>query len=259
MEYRDAKKRLEAAYALFADPDISVEKLNSIRALVKGVHSGIDEKLEQCNDAFSRIEKLQEGELVELSAEHLPEKTEEEKKRKKVLLLFIKYWKDLKGEVERVRQEFNAQSSEHNIPQQKSLGKKIFSKIKGPFGIITIAAIGIAATLQATSVQITIKNNGCGTIIPPASLPIPLPGISLPKDPIPNNGSGVLVFPALTVSIDGTKSGILTLGAFKYTSTFEIPNNIRDVTLNGESLLKKNTKVRLGDRKDHTLTFVCSK
>ncbi len=257
MEYHNAKKRLEAVHALFVGSTTSTEKLGSIRALIKGVHSGLDDKLKQCEEAFTRLEKMMNAEIIELSAEHLPESTDEEKKRKKALLFFIKSWKDLQSEVTRVQNELNAANNGQNTSQKRSLGNRIFSSMKGPFGIITIAAVGAALVLQATSVRLTIKNNGCGTMMPLASLPIPLPGLSLPKDPIPSNGSAVATLPALTVAIDGTKAGVIHFQALKLALSFEIPSDIRDVTLDGASLLKKKTEVHLSDRKEHELMFSC--
>ena len=258
MEYSDAKKRLEAAHALFLGSSTSKEKLSSVRALVQGAHPSIDEKLKKCDDAFSYLEKFGNVELIELSADHLPENTEDEKKRKKAILLYIKFWKDLQSEIARVGAEFNAPDSGQNAIQKQSFWKKIFSAAKGPFGIITIVGVGAAVVLQATSVRLVIKNNGCGTMTP-ASLPIPLPGLSLPKDPIQNGGSAVATLPRITVSIDSTKPGTIHFSALKLSMSFEIPSNISDVTLNGESLLKKKLEIRLSDRKEHALIFSCKK
>jgi hypothetical protein len=84
--------------------------------------------------------------VIELSAEHLPERNEKEKKRKKALLLLIQSWTQLKNEVERVRAELG------QTPQNNSLGEnavhtgKIIKFAKGPFGIITLAAVIIVAS-----------------------------------------------------------------------------------------------------------------
>lgn len=257
MDYADAKRRLEATQSLFSGSTTSLEKLSAIRDLVRGLHKGIDEKLAQCEEAFSHIDKVASGDIVELSADHLPETTEEEKKRKKALLVFIRFWKDLQSEIARVQIELYTADATQSSASNVSVWKKILGAAKGPMGITTIVAVGIAIALQATSVHMTIRNNGCGTMTP-GSLPIPLPGLSLPKDPIPNNSSAVATLPALTVSIDGTKSGMLYLQALKYMNiSFQIPSDIRSVTLDGASLLKKNTEVKLGDRKEHEIVFNC--
>jgi hypothetical protein len=225
--------------------------------LVGGVHAGIDAKLKQCDEAFSHLDKLDRGEYTELAADRLPEDTEDQKKRKKALLLLIRFWKDLQGEIARVEAEMYAsEASGQNALQKPSVWRKIFGAAKGPLGIITIVAVGAAVVLQATSVNMTIKNQGCEPMMPGA-LPIPLPGLQLPKEPIADGGSAVAVLPAVTVTIDGTQSGFLYLGALKLKLSFQIPTDIKDVMLNGQSLLKKTTTVALGDQKQHEIIFKC--
>lgn len=257
MNYKDARKRLEAAHALFVGDTTSREKFRAVRELVGGVHASIDARLKACDEAFSHIDNLDNGEYTELAVEHLPEDTEDRKKRKKALLLLIRFWKDLQGEISRVQAELYAsEMSDQNAPQKPSVWRKIFGAAKGPAGIITIVAVGAAVALQATSVSMTIKNNGCGPMILGA-LPIPLPGLQLPKESIASGGSAVATLLAVTVIIDGTQSGFLYLRALKLELSFQIPNNIKDVTLNGQSLLKKTTEAKLGAQKNHEIVFVC--
>ncbi|MEK7649859.1 MAG: hypothetical protein AAB367_02790 [Patescibacteria group bacterium] len=255
MKYKDAKARLEAAHALFVGDTTSRQKMSSARELIRGIHPRLDERLKAADDAFSQYEKIDNSEYIELSAEHLPENTEDQKKRKKALLLLIRFWKDLGSEIKRVEAELNTPGGEHAL-SQKSFWGKIFAAAKGPMGIITIVAVGAAVTLQATSVNMTIKNQGCGPMIP-GSLPIPLPGLQLPKEPIESGQSAVAVLPAVTVTIDGTQSGFLYLSALKLNLSFQIPTGIKDVTFNGQSLLKKTTEVTLGDQKNHEIIFAC--
>ncbi|MEK7631073.1 MAG: hypothetical protein AAB417_03545 [Patescibacteria group bacterium] len=256
MDYKDAKKRLEAAHALFVGDTTSREKFSAVRDLVGGMHAGIDEKLKACDEAFSHLDKLDNGEYSELAAEHLPDDTEDRKGRKRALLLLIQFWKNLRSEISRVEAELYANEIGQKVPNQKSVWSKIFGAAKGPFGLITIVAVGAAVVLQATSVSMTIKNNGCGPMIP-GSLPIPLPGLKLPGEPIASGGSAVATLPAVTVTIDGTQPGAIYLRALKLDLSFQIPNNIKDVTLNGQTLLKKTTQVALGAQKNHEIVFVC--
>jgi len=256
MKYKDAKARLEAAHALFVGDTTSREKISSARKLIRGIHPRLDERLKAADDAFSQYEKLDNGEYIELSAEHLPEDTEDQKKRKKALLLFIRFWKDLQGEISRVEAELYAAEINNGTVDKTSFLKKVFGAAKGPVGIVTIVAVGAAIVLQATSVHMTIKNNGCGTMTP-ASLPIPLPGLSLPKESIVSGGSAVARLPAVTVTVDGTQSGFLYLSALKLDLSFQIPPDIKDVTLNGQSLLKKTTEIALANQKNHEIVFSC--
>src|SRR5690348_3584994 len=93
----DAHERLMSAFQLLQSPSISVSTFEQIRTLIKGIHSGIDEKLELCSKALSNIQKIQAGDIITLSAESLPQESEEQKKRKKIILFFITNIKDLQS------------------------------------------------------------------------------------------------------------------------------------------------------------------
>lgn len=134
-----------AAHRLLTEETTSREKFEAVRALIKGINPQIDKLLAESSKAISNLEKFQKGDFVQLSAESLPEETEEEKKRKRAVLLFIKSWKDLQSEVERVRSEFGKER-ETPSEQASSIGR-IVSLAKGPFGIITLAAVVIVGTM----------------------------------------------------------------------------------------------------------------
>lgn len=155
MDSKDFQKRFEEAYKLLTQETTNREKFESVRELIKGFNPKVDLALEKVSSALSDVEKLEKGELIELGAENLPENTEEEKKKKKAIMTLIRFWKDLTLEVERVKQEL-----QENKGTEKE-GKKIesFSRIakfaKGPFGIITIAAVVIAAVVGVLGLQKT--------------------------------------------------------------------------------------------------------
>ena len=141
----DAKKRFVAASKLIGADAASIEKFEAVRDLIKGLNPRADRLLEKCSETISKVEKLQKSEVVDLTAEALPENTEEEKRRKKAILLFIRSWKELEGEIERIRTEFES-GQESGAEQAISLAK-IAAFAKGPFGILTIAAVLIAGAL----------------------------------------------------------------------------------------------------------------
>lgn len=141
MENKDIKTRILAANKLLTEETTTREKFEAIRALIKGINPRLDKTLEASSKALSDLEKVQKGDFVQLSAEALPEETEEEKKRKRAILLFIKSWKDLQSEVERVRMELGKEGQ--TPAEQVSSMARIISLVKGPFGIITIAAVVI--------------------------------------------------------------------------------------------------------------------
>ncbi len=136
---QDIKKRLIAAYELLSEESTSLKKFENIRILIKGVNPNLDKRLDEASLLLSSFQKIQKGEIIELTAENIPEKTEGEKKRKKTLLLLIKVWKDLKNEVERLKIEFEKMKKKDQNKVESA--EKIIAKAKGPFGIITITAI----------------------------------------------------------------------------------------------------------------------
>lgn len=258
MNAREARKRLQAAQVLLLEPSTTREKFSAIRRLVEGINPTLDATLARYDQELLTLSKVLGGEVIHLAADNLPEDTEDEKKRKRYLLLFIKGWKDLKGEVARMERELSAAEGAETGVEKTSTFGKIFNLAKGPFGIVTIIAVAAVVTMKATSVELLIQNNGCGTIQATGSIPLSLPGLKLPKDPIPSGASGTAVLPGLTVDVDGTTPGALSFKTLNFSMAFELPNNIDDVTMNGSSLLGKKTEVKLSERDKHTLALICS-
>lgn len=151
MDVLDTKKRFLAAYKLLSEQSTTFDKFESVKNLIYGFNPKVDKILNSCSETLSKIEKLQRGEVIELTAEHLPQQTDEDKKRKRLLLLFIRSWKDLKSEIERIRTELD--SGEHkSLEQRVQMGAKIISFAKGPFGMVTIVAL-VALILVGTFSQ----------------------------------------------------------------------------------------------------------
>ncbi len=143
MQINKQREKIEAAEKLLNTDSTSIEKLNSATTLLKGINPKIDNLLESCSKALASIEKIQTSQIVELTTENLQENTEEEKRRKKRFLLFLKYWRELNSEVERVKTELEKTDNQVKIKSST----KIITFAKGPFGIITLAAILIAGFL----------------------------------------------------------------------------------------------------------------
>lgn len=253
MDYADTKKRLNAAYSLLSESTTTLEKVRSLKSLISGINPKLDAKWAELDRYISTIEHIESGEVIDLAVQSLPETTEEQKKRKKALILFFKYWNDLKSEVERVQKEFDSQKQSG---QGGSMWARIFSASKGPLAVVTIIAIGVVA-LSATSVNITIQNNGCSTLHANSKVPISLPGLALPSNPIPSGGSATVTIPPLPITIDGTSGQALTLSSLKMNFTIQLSKSIRDVTLDGVSLIGKTTNIQLADSKSHVLVLDC--
>lgn len=138
MNYRNVKSKVFAAEKLLNAQTTTFDKFRSIQELLKDVHPDLDASLTKVRVYIDKIEKIQKGQIIELSAEHLPEETEEQKKRKKLLLFLIRSWKDLQSEVKRVEHEAE-------VGQGQRATIKILSAVKGPFGLITLAAVLVVA------------------------------------------------------------------------------------------------------------------
>lgn len=141
----NAKEKVLAAYRLLEEDSTTKEKFESITTLLKGINPKIDQALARVSKAGGDLEKIEKGEVIELTLENIPAESEEEKKRKKRLLLFIRFWKDLKSEVERVKLELER----GNQTGKQDMGK-ITAFAKGPFGIFTILAVIVVGALIFT-------------------------------------------------------------------------------------------------------------
>lgn len=258
VDYMDIKKRLTAATAIFNDASTPKEKLNSMRIILKGMHPELESHLMRAENELGKVEKVLGSELLSLSAEAMPEGTEEEKKRKKAVLGFFTLFSQLKKEITRVEQEFDAAESAQASGNPKGPWEGVFHTVKGPMGIVTIIAAAVVVTLHTTAVDVVIQNKGCSVIESPASFSITFPGVSLPDVSIPDGESAVAAIPPVPVTIDGTTPGILNISAVGFSGTYTIANRVSDIQLDGASLLGVKTEADLLKSKEHTLAFVCS-
>jgi hypothetical protein len=137
----DQRKRLEAAYKLLDEQTTTIDKFQSVSALVEGINPKIDKNLQEISKILSKIKQIQKGEVIDVTAENLPEDTQEKKKRKKFLLLLLKNWKALKGEIKRVQKEYDQMNDEVKSSQKADNVGRIVSFAKGPFGVITLIAV----------------------------------------------------------------------------------------------------------------------
>lgn len=158
-----AVSRYQEALKLLTQETTSIEKFESIKTILAGQNEKLDRILENCTGALLKIDNLAKGDVISLVADAIPAKSEEEKRRKKAILLFIKYTKELKTEVERI----NTQLGQKNTNQTGNFAK-IFALAKGPLGIITILALLIALALVAAR-SVNTKSNVATNLTPQPS------------------------------------------------------------------------------------------
>lgn len=261
------KEKIDAALQLLLDTNTSAAKFEKIRILIKGINPGIDKALESCSKGIKTLKRLQAGDVIELTATNLPEGTGKQKKRKKVLLLLISSWKNLKGEVARIQKLINEQNADGKVTSQENMATigKIAATSKGPFGLITALAVivvGVGAALaylNSSIVNITIKNQGCSTIVPMVKLPVSIPGIKLPTENIPNGGQAIASVPAITVNVDGTKKGFVFISALTFSMEYNLGGSNTDLIFDSQSLVGKSTTINLATSKNHELILRCRK
>lgn len=249
---KELKRRTEAAMVILNEGSTTLEKVRSVAGLLKGVNKKLDTILLTCETQCAHIELATQGAVVELALESMPEDTEEQKKRKKTLLIFIKSWGELKSEVSRLQTELDMG---HSV-SDPSFFAKALSAAKGPFAIITLLALGVVA-LSQVGADIVVANDGCPTLVA-SGVSVSIPGLRLPSTPITAGGAETVTIPALTLTIDGRTPQVLIISSLLFTFDFTLSSAVTDVTFDGASLLGTVTELNLGREESHTLTVKCS-
>lgn len=260
------REKIDAAIELLMGETTTVAKFEKIRTLVKGINPKIDTTLESCSKVIKKLKKISKAEVIELTTEALPEDTKEQKERKKVLLLLIGLWKDLRSEIKRIKDihQSSHTSDKPSFNTQVTAFGKVIALAKGPFGLITGAAIvivgaGIILNNLNVTTDIIIKNQGCAPISPVAKLPISIPGIKLPKEIIPNGSSGQATVPSISVVIDGSQKRLIKLTLLGISMNFDLQNENISLLFDNQSLIGKRTEIDLGKSKTHELVVKCTK
>lgn len=122
-------------------------------------------------------------------------------------------------------------------------------------GAVVAAGAGVYY-LSSNAVELTVTNRGCAPLTVAGNMPVSLPGVSLPGKPIPSGSSETFKLPPLSATVDATTRGTITLSTLGSTVTFQLDPGI-GVTLNGESLIGKQTTVNLGERPKHEVVVSC--
>lgn len=204
---------------------------------------------------------LESGNFIDITGDLLPEETEEEKERKKKFFLFVRLWRDLESEVKRLQSEFNQFNQPRNKPtHQVNILSRVVSLAKGPLGLTTAAAtliVGGLILLKSVAVEVVIFNRGCDTISPALSVPVNLPGFSLPSRPILSGQSGLATVPPLTVEVDNQQNGNWQVAAYGLKFSFAVPGGV-EVSFDGRNLSSQKSALNLGSVKKHELVIQCS-
>lgn len=261
MKHPDTRNRLVAAEKLLRERQVSRQSFEAIRTLIKGINPQLDQVLNKTSPVLKKADQLYHQKVIDLTLEALPGKTKEAKRRQKLLLLLLKYWKQLRQEVKRVESllEKQQQSDADSLADKTATGSQIVAYAKGPLGAVTATAVVIATglmILKQTAVEIIIVNDGCQTLNPTVSVPVFLPGLSLPSQPIPSGAKATAIVPPLNFEVDGRKTGNLRLKAYGLNLNFVYPEGV-EIRLDDQSLIGKTTQADLGTKKLHQLLIRC--
>lgn len=256
MKYSELSRKFAFAQKIFTDSSTTPDKIRSLTGLLHGIHPKIDTALKEVNRSLSTLEKIDKTQVIELTAEALPETTPQERQRKKALLLLLRWWNELKGEVTRIEKEMIDSDGKVNLKTANYGG--IIAATKGPLAVITIIAIGLVF-LKSTSVEVKITNSGCAPLEPVAQIPNFIPGFKLPIESIPDGTSAYAVLPPLHLTIDGTTPRILKITGYNLNYSFHLAGSNIAPYYNGSPLLGKITQVKLNKETTQEITIRCER
>ena len=256
MDGKMVKQRMMAAQVLLEKKTIDASTISELKTLLSGFHPTLDKSLKRAEAAFLAIDKAGKGDVVELTLVALPDVTHEQKRRKKAILFFLKFWNDLKSEVERVQKEMGDDFAHQSIEKKAGSLGAILGAMKGPLGIITVLALGIAA-LKMTEVSILVKNIGCAPLLPADTPAISIPGLSIPHQTIDSGTTAVAKLPPLPISVDATAGSTITVSVLGAHYTFQLGSSQVQVIFDGTVVSGTKTEVSLGSRKEHILDIRC--
>lgn len=253
---KEYRSQLEAAYILLEGDTTTLEKFEKIKSLIGGINPDLDKKLAAVTSSLNHLKALWNTDVIHFASHSLPATTPKEKKRKKALLLFITSWKSLKSEVKRVQGYY--ETSTVNPVSTTGAVVKTGLFAKGPFGVITLAAIavvGVGLLLRQATTIVLIENRGCAPLSIP-QLPYKIPGFELPSSSIPPGTPVPVTLPALSVEVYTTSSTISATILGK-TGSYSLPSRVTDVRFDGNSLLNTSTTLKLATAESHTLLIQC--
>ncbi len=246
------KENIKLGLELLSEENTTLSKIDKLTTMLRNTDPKIDGQLEVINKIIEKIQVVQEGDVIGLSAENLPEKTKEQKKRKKLIILLISSWDSLKSEVTRLDKLYSTASTTGAL--------KVLTTLKGPLGLITIAAaaiVGVSIFLNNKSVEINVKNSGCPAIHMVSEISINIPGFSLPSGSIESGNTEVIKIPGVDVEVNIRKSGGSSFTALGFGGKFSLPSRYTDVIFDGESLMNRTTTLSLSENKTHDLVLKC--
>ena len=73
------REKIRAALDLLTEETTTLQKFEKIRTLISGVNPKIDKSLREISTTISNLKRIESVEIIDLSLEALPEKTDKDK------------------------------------------------------------------------------------------------------------------------------------------------------------------------------------
>lgn len=261
LDFKRAKKfnnQLLAVEKLLDSETSNKQKIKAASKIIKGINPKLDKRIADLYKLEAKIKKIRKGKVGSMMVENLPEKTEKQKKYKKLIVLFLSRRKKLKAEIKRVKKELNTDYPKLKNQTAQELTKlgKILRFAKGPLGVVTIAAAGIVV-LQQVAATVVIENHGCDTIEPSVYNKINLPGLKLPSESIMNGGKATATIPPLKFDLSVSQERMVNVKALGINLDFTLEDEGIDILFNGQSLLTGKASIKLEPKSKNALVVSC--
>jgi len=129
--------------------------------------------------------------------------------------------------------------------------------------VAIVAGVGITvAALNANAVNVGVFNDGCAPLllnaeaVPGLGWVLNPLGVALPAAPLPTGGRASLSLPPITIELDGTAPGSISLIVLGQALRIGL-GQVDELWLDGEPLTGRRSRIDLGEREQHELTAIC--
>lgn len=133
-------------------------------------------------------------------------------------------------------------------------------------GAAVVVAAGVGATsvaLNASAVQVTVRNDGCAPIpicqgvVPALDWISGALGISLPEQPIQVDSQDNISLPSLVLTVDATTRRRIAFQILGFTLPFSLSVDVDSIQFDGKELLGTSTLIDLRGAAQHEFVVTC--
>ncbi len=127
--------------------------------------------------------------------------------------------------------------------------------------ILGTALVGVGVVsagliyLKQSAVTVTVANRGCDDLVVTGSVPVKLPGVTVP-DRIPSGRSATFTVPPLIATVDATSDAVINISILGTRFSFTMDPGVT-VSFDGIPLRGKTTQIQLGEKPVHDVVIAC--